>query len=101
MPNNLFLKINLRKIRQDWCFKNDNGTHADLCLFENDQLDNYGNSHVIKQNPPKELRGKEKAIIVGNGKPMQSQGQQRPPQRQQQRPAPQQQPEDDGGEIPW
>lgn len=80
MPNNLFLKINLRKIRQDWCFKNDNGTHADLCLFENDEPDKFGYTHVIKQSAPKEIRGQEKAIIVGNGKPMQSQGQQKPQQ---------------------
>jgi hypothetical protein len=87
MSQPLILKINLRNVRQDWCFKNERACYADIIAYENDQLDQYGNSHVLKQSPPKELRDKgEKAIIVGNAKWMpQRGGQQRqaPPQRQQ------------------
>lgn len=92
---NIILKINVKKLNKDWFFKGEKGTYADLVLYDNEGLDDFGNSHAIKQNPPKELREQgAKGIYVGNGKWMQSaQSQQssRPPQRQQSRPPARQQ----------
>lgn len=79
MPN-IILKIDCTKLKKEWLFKGQKGTYADLVLYDNEGLDEYGNSHSIKQNPPKEARDRgEKGVYVGNGKWMQRQQEQRPP----------------------
>ena len=65
-------------------------------VYENDRESQFGDTHVVKQNPPKEARDKgEKPVIIGNGRWMPQRGGQ-----QQARPAPaRQQPtqaQDDG-----
>lgn len=88
MPAPIILKIDVTKLRKEWFFKGKSGTYADLMLYANDQPDNFGNTHAIKQNPPKEQReAGEKGHYVGNGKEMQGRGQstqrqQPPPQTQ-------------------
>jgi hypothetical protein len=90
MPQTIILKIDVSKINKDWLFKGQRGTYLDLALYENDQPDEYGNTHAIKQNPPKVQReAGEKGHYVGNGKALEprQKPQQRPQERQ--RPAPQ------------
>jgi hypothetical protein len=85
----IVLKIDAKKLNRDWFFKGQKGTYIDLALYENDQPDDYGNTHSIKQNPPKGVDGK--GHYVGNGKEM-GQRQQRGGQARQGPPA-----KDDGG----
>jgi hypothetical protein len=74
MPSPIILKIDVKKLKKEWFFKANSGAvYADLVLYENDQPDEYGNSHAIKQNPPKAARDAgEKGHYVGNGKFMPS-----------------------------
>lgn len=90
MPAPIILKIDLRKIPDEWVFKGAKGDYADCVAYENDEIDQYGNSHVIRLSPPRELRNQgTKAIIIGNGKWMPQKGDARPtPPRQQTRPTP-------------
>jgi hypothetical protein len=89
MPAPIILKIDLRKIPDEWVFKGAKGDYADCVAYENDEIDQYGNSHVIKLSPPRELRDQGvKPIIIGNGKWMPQKGGTRPAPRQQTRPAP-------------
>jgi len=84
MSTPIILKLDAQKMNRNWFFQGQKGNYIDLVCYENDQIDQYGNSHVVKQNPPRELRDQgEKPIIVGNGKWMPGKGGQ-----QQQRPAP-------------
>lgn len=88
MPAPIILKIDLRKIPDEWVFKGAKGDYADCVAYENDEIDAYGNSHVIRLSPPREMREQgTKAIIIGNGKWMPQKGG-APPPRQQARPAP-------------
>lgn len=74
MPSPIILKIDVKKLNKSWFFNANSGAvYADLVLYENDQPDEYGNTHAIKQNPPKAARDAgEKGHYVGNGKFMQS-----------------------------
>lgn len=93
MPAPIILKIDMDKIVPEWLFKGHRGTYADLVMYENDEPDQYGNSHAIKQNPPKEQRDAgAKGVYVGNGKWMPGKEPRREqPQRQ---PSRQQEPRD-------
>jgi len=94
MPN-LKLKIDITKIRgakhheskgREWLeitdcglFHGKNGTiYLDLVAWENREgIDDYGNSHGLKQDFQKEVReammgSGEKSAFVGNGKPFDS-----------------------------
>jgi len=89
MPTPIIAKIDVKKINKEWLFTGTKGTYLDAVIYENDNVDQYGNSHVIKQNPPQESRAQgAKPVIIGNCRWMPqkggSQSQQRPAPRQQQ-----------------
>jgi len=65
---NLRLKLDVTKLDKTAFFKGKSGTYCDLVLWENDQPDQYGNTHSVKQDMGKERRG-EKTPYVGNAKP--------------------------------
>jgi hypothetical protein len=80
MPTPIIAKIDVKKINKEWLFAGTKGTYLDAVIYENDNVDQYGNSHVIKQSPPQEARAQgAKPVIIGNCKWMpQKAGQQRP-----------------------
>jgi len=101
----LQIKIDVKKLNKDWFFRADSGAvYADLNVYENDELDKYGNSHVVKQNPDKASReAGAKAHIVGNGKVWGNQ-QRQAPARKAAPPKPAYKPlpsEEDGSDIPF
>jgi hypothetical protein len=111
MSNHIILKLDVTKIVKEWLFKGQKGTYLDVVVYENDATDQFGNSHVVKQSPSKDLRDQgTKPVIIGNGKWMNS-GQrpaqtrpapgQRPPAQAGRRPSPPATQADDGDEIPW
>jgi hypothetical protein len=64
----LILKINVSKLDKEQFHKGKSGTYCDLIVFENDQPDTYGNTHVVYQGVSKEAReAGKKGAIVGNG----------------------------------
>jgi hypothetical protein len=65
---NLRLKLDVTKLDKTAFFKGKSGTYVDLVLWENDEPDQYGNTHSVKQDMGKERRG-EKTPYVGNAKP--------------------------------
>ena len=65
---NLRLKLNVSLLDKTAFFKGKNGTYVDLVLWANDEPDQYGNTHSVKQDMGKERRG-EKTPYVGNAKP--------------------------------
>ena len=67
MPN-YRLKIDVTKLDKSAFFKGAKGTYVDITLWENDQPDEYGNTHSAKQDMGKERRG-EKTPYIGNMKP--------------------------------
>jgi hypothetical protein len=67
MPN-YRLKIDVTKLDKSAFFKGAKGTYVDITLWENDQPDEYGNTHSAKQDMGKERRG-EKTPYIGNAKP--------------------------------
>lgn len=76
-PQHIILKLDVSKIVKEWLFKGQKGTYLDLVVYENDATDQYGNSHVVKQSPSKDLRDQgTKPIIIGNGKWMNAGGRQ-------------------------
>ena len=65
----LKLKLDVSKLDKTAFFHGRNGAiYCDLILWENDQLDQYGNSYSAKQDMGKERKG-EKTPYVGNAKP--------------------------------
>jgi hypothetical protein len=75
MPTPIIAKIDVKKINKDWLFAGTKGTYLDAVIYENDNVDTYGNSHVIKQNPPQEARSQgAKPVIIGNCKWMPQKG---------------------------
>jgi len=72
MPN-YRLKLDVTKLDKSAFFKGAKGTYVDITLWENDQPDEYGNTHSAKQDMGKERRG-EKTPYVGNAKPFGSGG---------------------------
>ncbi len=67
MPTPIIAKIDVKKINKEWLFAGAKGTYLDAVIYENDNVDQYGNSHVIKQNPPQEARAQgAKPVIIGN-----------------------------------
>lgn len=88
--SHIILKLDVQKIIKEWLFRGQKGTYLDLVIYQNDTEDPYGNSHVVKQSPSKELRDQgTKPVIIGNGKWMHATAQpSRPaPQRPAQAPA--------------
>lgn len=67
MPN-YRLKLDVTKLDKSAFFKGAKGTYVDITLWENDEPDEYGNTHSAKQDMGKERRG-EKTPYVGNAKP--------------------------------
>lgn len=68
---NLNIKIDLRKIEKQHLFEGKNGAlYLDLTVWENrDGPGKYGDTHMVVQSLPKELRDQgQKGPILGNGK---------------------------------
>jgi len=105
MATPLIAKIDVKKINKDWLFTGAKGTYLDAVIYENDNVDQYGNSHVIKQGPPAEARAQgAKPIIIGNCKPMPQKGGGARPAAKTATPAkehPLMQDSDPDQEIPW
>lgn len=107
MATPIIAKIDVKKINKDWLFAGNKGTYLDAVIYENDSVDQFGNSHVIKQNPPREMRDQgAKPIIIGNCKWMPQKGgnQQRQPSRNGAVPAkdhPLMKDDSENDEIPW
>lgn len=107
MATPIIAKIDVKKINKDWLFAGNKGTYLDAVIYENDSVDQFGNSHVIKQNPPREMRDQgAKPIIIGNCKWMPQKGgnQQRQPSGNGAVPArehPLMQDDSKNDEIPW
>lgn len=75
MATPIILKIDVKKINKEWLFAGNKGTYLDAVLYENERESQFGDTHVVKQSPPKEARDKgEKPIIIGNGKWMPQKG---------------------------
>ena len=87
MSNGIRIKIDVSKIIKEYLFKGKKGTYLDCVLWENrDGEDQYGNTHSLQQELPKEARERgEKAPYIGNGKWLQ-QRQAAPARQQQSRP---------------
>lgn len=66
MPN-YRVKIDVTKLDKTAFFKGAKGTYCDLVLWENEEPDEYGNTHSVKQDMGKDRRG-EKTPYVGNAK---------------------------------
>ena len=106
MATPIIAKIDVKKINKDWLFAGNKGTYLDAVIYENDAVDQYGNSHVIKQNPPKEARDQgAKPVIIGNCRWMPQKGRASQPSKHGAVPAKQHpimqdsNPEEDS--IPW
>lgn len=83
MSQHIILKLDVSKIVKEWLFKGQKGTYLDLVVYENDATDQFGNSHVVKQSPSKDLRDQgTKPVIIGNGKWMNGGQRQQPAQGQ-------------------
>lgn len=93
----LSLNVDVTKLNKEWFFQGKNGAkYAEIVVYENERPDQFGNSHVVKQNPNKEARQQgAKGPIIGNGKVF---GQQQRPQQRQQRQAPPPQQNDGWGD---
>jgi hypothetical protein len=105
MATPIIAKIDVKKINKDWLFTGNKGTYLDAVIYENDAVDQYGNSHVIKQNPPKEARDQgAKPVIIGNCRWMPQKGGQRQPSQHGAVPAkqhPLMQESETDQDIPW
>jgi len=74
------IKINVSRIEKEHLYKG-KSTYLDCAVFELDNPDEYGNTHVIYQSVSKEARESGvKGKIIGNMKPLNA------PQQRQQRP---------------
>lgn len=63
------LKINVNNIDKTALFKGKTATYLDCAIFENDQPDKFGNTHVVYQSVSKEQRAAGmKGKIIGNMK---------------------------------
>lgn len=64
------ISINVGKILKEYLYEGKSGKYLNLVLFENrDGPDQYGNSHVVKQDLGKEAREKGiKGPVLGNAK---------------------------------
>lgn len=65
----LKLKLDVSKLDKSAFFKGAKGTYCDLILWENDEPDQWGNTHAVKQDMGKDRRG-EKTPYVGNAQPI-------------------------------
>lgn len=102
------LKIDVTKILKQHLYTGKKGTYLELVVMENREgEDQYGNTHMVVQGLPKELReAGERGPILGNGKefgqPRQQQREysQRPAQQRGSAPSPRQQEQEDD-DIPF
>ena len=103
---NLNIKIDVTKILKEHLFPGKNGAkYLDLTVWENrDGVDSYGNSHMVVQSLPRELRDAgQKGPILGNGKTFgyPAAAQQSAPARRQSTPGRQSEPDPDDDDIPF
>lgn len=70
MPKPITISINVQKILKDYIYEGKNGKYLNLVLFENKNgPDQYGNTHMVKQDLGKEAREKGvNAPILGNAR---------------------------------
>lgn len=104
----LSLNVDVTKLNKEWFFSGKNGAkYAEIVVIENrNGEDRYGNTHMVVQGVPKQLRQQGvQGPILGNGKIF---GQQQRPQQRQQRQAPPPKQDDgwgddgsDNSEIPF
>jgi hypothetical protein len=100
MATPIILKIDVKKINKEWLFAGNKGTYLDAVVYENDRESQFGDTHVVKQNPPKEARDKgEKPVIIGNGRWMPQRGGQQQARPAQTRQQPQQQTQGDNPKV--
>lgn len=98
----LKLSINVTKVDKAKLYKGKNGVYLNCVVYENDQPDQFDNTHVIKEDLSKEDRDAgKKPQIIGNGKWIE-------PQRREQKTTPRPQPKrdadldpDDGSGVPF
>lgn len=65
----LKIKLNVSKLDKAHFFKGKSGTYCDLVIWENKEPDQFGNTHSVQQDIPKEARDAgHKGAYVGNGK---------------------------------
>lgn len=65
----IIIKLDVTKLNKEHFFKGAKGTYCDLVVMENDEPDQYGNTHVVRQGVSKEARDAgTRGSIVGNGK---------------------------------
>lgn len=77
----LVIKIDVTKIPRDKIFQGKKGKYVDFVIFENEQPDNYGNTHTVSIAKTKEERAANaKTIYCGSGKIIETRSQ---PARQQ------------------
>ncbi len=64
------ISVNLDKIDEDRCFKNNKGTFLDLTTFiDLDESDEFGNNGIISQKISQEEKERGKQLpILGNAK---------------------------------
>lgn len=76
---NLKGSINVQKVDKAKLFRGKSGVYLNFVIYENDQPDQYGNTHVIKFDLSKEDRDAgEKPHIIGNAKTLECRSNQRP-----------------------
>jgi hypothetical protein len=46
--------------------------YANILIWENDKLDNFGNTHSLQLNSTKEKKIVEGSVYIGNAKPVES-----------------------------
>lgn len=81
----LSLSINVCKIPKEKLFISQKGVkYLNIVVFENDEPDQYGNTHSVAISQTKEERAaKAKKIYIGNGKEFSDRPRQAPRQQQQ------------------
>jgi len=79
------IKIDVSKIDKRHLFKGKNGTYLNCVAWENDRPSEYGDTHRIQQDIPKEAReAGDKPPYIGNMTMPEDEAPQRPTARQQQ-----------------
>lgn len=103
----LSLNVDVTKLKKEWFFAGKKGAkYAEIVVIERrDGEDQYGNTHMVVQNPPREERDRgTKGPIIGNGKIFGNQNSSPQQRQQRQSPPPNHNDgwsEDSGDDIPF
>lgn len=89
MPNLIYAKIDVTKILKEHLFHAQSGAkYLDIVLIPSSKSQ-YGDTHMIVQGLPKELREKgQKGPIIGNAKEQEPKGESRSAPKASQKPTP-------------